>query len=73
MFTDVRVLDQGTLIRAAAARRPVLTTMGEAVLVRWATPRYRNRARIMFGVDRFRTLPVEAVIAVDLGDGPDAA
>jgi hypothetical protein len=68
MFTDLRCLDHGSIIRAAAARRPVLTTHGPAVLVRWATPHARNRARIMFGEDRFRTVACTDVIAVDVGE-----
>jgi len=68
MFTDVRVLDPGTIIRAAAERRRVLTTHGDAILIRWATPKARNRARIQLGTDRFRTVPLEAIIAVELTD-----
>jgi hypothetical protein len=66
MMTDTRLLDQGTMIRAAAARRPVTTSMGPAVLIRWDAPNKRGRARVQFSGTHLRTIKCADVLMVDL-------
>jgi hypothetical protein len=67
-LTEVTLCDEETMIRAASARRTVITTHGTGTLIRWNTKRDRNRARIRYSPTRTLTVPTRNVLQVDLSN-----